>query len=87
LGKAAEISELSPTFMFGKKLQVQDLLPAGGQAAQQMRLAATRCSAHHHQLQLVYKAAVFTKKCSSPGTWWTEKSIKYSTWTTNFQNY
>jgi hypothetical protein len=41
--------------MFGEELQVQDLLSAGGQAAQQMRLAATRCSAHHHQLQFLYK--------------------------------
>jgi hypothetical protein len=49
--------------MFGEELEVQDLLTAGGQAAQQMRLAATRCSAHHHQLKLVYKAAVFRKKC------------------------
>jgi hypothetical protein len=45
--------------MFGEELQVQDLLTAGGQAAQQMRLAATRCATHNHQLKLVYKAAVF----------------------------
>jgi hypothetical protein len=53
LGKATEITGLSCTFMFGEELQVQDLLSASGQTAQQMRLAATRCSAHHHQLQIV----------------------------------
>jgi hypothetical protein len=45
--------------MFGEELKIQDLLSAGGQAPQQMRLAATRGSAHHHQLKLVCKAAVF----------------------------
>jgi len=45
--------------VFGEELEVEDLLTAGGQAAQQMRLAATRCAAHHHQLQLVYAETDF----------------------------
>jgi hypothetical protein len=62
------------TFVLCQELQVDDLLTAGGESAEQMCLPRAGGPAHHHQSQLIYKT-----ECSKSAQRWTTPVRKLDT--------